>query len=699
MSLYGALFSGVSGLVAQSSAMGAISDNITNVSTVGYKSTEVHFQTLVTKQTSGTFYSAGGVQSKPRQSTDVQGLLQASTSQTDLAVSGDGFFVVNSSPTPGISDEYLYTRSGSFYQDDQGYLKNSQGYYLQGWPTDASGVVKTANSDLTVTNQNIISTDYLSTINLNRVGGTAASTNTVAIGANLPSSAVEADSYKTDVQFFNSLGNANNISVNYTKTATGNQWQLGIDPPAGTAVATLYDDASTPLVYDSRGQIEFTAIPASGSTIKIGSSSGTAITYTFAASDAGTSIDITGKTLAQVVSALVADIKANDGSFAADTSRVAVKTGDTSALVFNESGIGDIYVDLSTTLSSTGTAVTKQTGSFTVKQVDNAYSTHTALKFPQTPADTEKLVINGITYEFSNSATWTVPAAQQVTIPAALSATAANINTMMTNLEAAIRASDTVLNTGTRLSTVDLDNDGASLKDTLLIDTVTNDTNDVDTSGLTAASRPTYGQNGTFSSTTVSVSTTNGLIFSADGVPSDINGLSLEVLNFTDGAQNMSGSSTEGKRITLDFGTVGEANGMTQFGEEFTPTFITQNGSKFGTFAGVTVGTDGLVTALFDNGETRKIFKIPMATFVNANQLEGKSGNVWSATQFSGDYTLREPDSGSAGQVIQSALESSTVDIGTEFTNMIVVQRAYSASTKIISTADQMLEELMRVKR
>ena len=80
MSLFGALSSGVSGLTAQSSAMGAISDNITNVSTVGYKSTQVNFASLVTKQTSGVFYSAGGVQSKPRQDTGVQGLLAASSS-------------------------------------------------------------------------------------------------------------------------------------------------------------------------------------------------------------------------------------------------------------------------------------------------------------------------------------------------------------------------------------------------------------------------------------------------------------------------------------------------------------------------------------------------------------------------------------------------------------------------------------------
>jgi flagellar hook protein FlgE len=95
MSLYGALFSGVSGLQSQSSAMGAISDNVANVNTVGYKGTKVNFQTLVTAQVSVTQYSPGGVQSAPRMNVDIQGLLQATTSSTDFGLSGQGFFVVS----------------------------------------------------------------------------------------------------------------------------------------------------------------------------------------------------------------------------------------------------------------------------------------------------------------------------------------------------------------------------------------------------------------------------------------------------------------------------------------------------------------------------------------------------------------------------------------------------------------------------
>ena len=258
----------------------------------------------------------------------------------------------------------------------------------------------------------------------------------------------------------------------------------------------------------------------------------------------------------------------------------------------------------------------------------------------------------------------------------------------VTAMEISIEGRDSVLaTTGTRVRALAV---GGSTVDTLYIQTVNNDTNDIDFSGLSAASRPTDGDGTAYTSTTISVSTAKGFEFSSTGLT--INAQSLEILGFTSGADNMSNATGEGKRIALDFSK------MTQFGDEFSADKTSQNGSKFGTFSGVTISEDGLVTALFDNGETRKIAKIPIATFTNPNQLEAKSGNVWSATQNSGDYTLRVADSGRAGQVIQSALEASTVDIGAEFTNMIVVQRAYSASTKIITTADQMLEELMRTK-
>jgi len=134
MSLFGALSSGVSGLSAESSALGAIADNVTNVNTIGYKSTDVQFQTLVTAQVSSTKYSPGGVQSAPKTGVDIQGLLQSSTSSTDVALSGGGFFIVNEQPIAGQGGLFAYTRAGSFSVDKDGYLKNTWGCYLLGWP-------------------------------------------------------------------------------------------------------------------------------------------------------------------------------------------------------------------------------------------------------------------------------------------------------------------------------------------------------------------------------------------------------------------------------------------------------------------------------------------------------------------------------------------------------------------------------------
>jgi len=138
MSLFGALSSGVSGLSAQSSALGAIGDNVANVNTTGYKSTDIQFKTLVTKQVSTSKYSPGGVQAAPKTGVDVQGLLQSSTSSTDLAISGQGFFIVNEEPEAGSGSLFAYTRAGSFTVHKTCYLQNTSVWYLQGWPPQPS---------------------------------------------------------------------------------------------------------------------------------------------------------------------------------------------------------------------------------------------------------------------------------------------------------------------------------------------------------------------------------------------------------------------------------------------------------------------------------------------------------------------------------------------------------------------------------
>ena len=118
------------------------------------------------------------------------------------------------------------------------------------------------------------------------------------------------------------------------------------------------------------------------------------------------------------------------------------------------------------------------------------------------------------------------------------------------------------------------------------------------------------------------------------------------------------------------------------------------DGSAFGSVTGVTIGKDGTVTAQFSNGLSQDVYKVPIATFTNPDGLGQVSGNAYIATKASGAANINLADSGSAGGIQSNSLEGSTVDLATEFTNLITTQRAYSASARIITTADQMLQQL-----
>ncbi len=176
MSLYGALFTGVSGLKSQSNKIGAISDNIANVNTIGYKAIEAQFETLVISGAGSGAYSPGGALPNNRLEIDNQGLLIATDAPTDIAVSGGGFFVVNSAVDG--SDTPAYTRAGSFRTDELGNFKNAAGFYLQGWALDRDGKIPATSANL----------DSLQTVNVESATGIANATTSVDIGANFDAS-------------------------------------------------------------------------------------------------------------------------------------------------------------------------------------------------------------------------------------------------------------------------------------------------------------------------------------------------------------------------------------------------------------------------------------------------------------------------------------------------------------------------------
>ena len=545
MSLFGALTSGVTGLFAQSQTLGIVADNISNINTVGYKSTSSRFSTLVTVQGSTTKYAPGGVQSIPLREYDVQGLLEGSTSPTDIAVSGAGFFVVNDA-ADGTGD-ILFTRAGSFRTDKDGNLVNTGGFYLTGFPFVNDVAQQT----------NVLSEFEI--INVANLTSSPQETTTIDIGANVPASAATGDNFDLGIQVFDKQGGPHALTLTFTKLATANTWDVDASFDKGAFLDTSTDG----------GSIEFTSgQPALNDTITINNR-----TFTFT-------------------------------------------TGN------------EIQIAASLTLTINN-IVTKLGGSTdqTLANVAFANSGGTFLTVDDLIGGSNGTGTGGISAVIAGGATVTQP-------------------TGTSDLSDATTAAQTI---GIDLATITF----SSL-------------------GTLASIIPASGVG--------TLNTDNELVFTAD-----------YDVDATTTADQVS--------ISLDLGTLGAADGLTQFEGVFTPNFIEQNGKQFGSLTSVVIAEDGTVTALFDNGDTRKTFQVPLVTFNNPNGLSTVSGNAFLSTDNSGPPVAHVANTGGAGTIAPSSLEGSVVDLAEQFTIMIVTQRAFSASARIISTADEMLEELIRIKR
>jgi flagellar hook protein FlgE len=152
--------------------------------------------------------------------------------------------------------------------------------------------------------------------------------------------------------------------------------------------------------------------------------------------------------------------------------------------------------------------------------------------------------------------------------------------------------------------------------------------------------------------------------------------------------------------ITLNVGTYGQTNGITQYaGTEYNLRGLTQDGVPPGAFSSVTTQQNGNIAVNYDNGQSRVIAKVPLITFNAPDKLQRQDGQSFTATLESGTPLAEAASTNGAGNLVTESVESSNVDIATEFSKLIVAQRAYTANTKMVTTADDLLQQTIDMKR
>lgn len=153
------------------------------------------------------------------------------------------------------------------------------------------------------------------------------------------------------------------------------------------------------------------------------------------------------------------------------------------------------------------------------------------------------------------------------------------------------------------------------------------------------------------------------------------------------------------QNITLNLGTPGQSTGLTQFGGSSTATAVTQDGSGFGTLTSISFDQSGQIEGQFSNGLTIPIAQLAIAGFNNNAGLLRQGNNYFSPSPASGQAIVGPAGAGGRGTVQGSALEGANVDIATEFSNLIIAQRAYQANSETITVVNEVLQTLTNIIR
>jgi flagellar hook protein FlgE len=659
------LYSGVSGLKNHQVKMNVIGNNIANVNTIGFKGGRVNFQEALVQSFKGagrpSTVSGGtnpiqlglGMQVATVDNLFQQGGLETTGQITDLAIQGTGFFILGDN-----NENRFYSRAGAFgFDADSTLVDPATGLYVLGRMADADGEIPS----LATTGQIQLPFGQQDP---------ARGTTEVTLANNLDASATDAFSSLV------SAGGSGIVSVSglardgvggtHTISIVGAQAQNALftganvgDDGSGAAVGSL----STSMVLGSLGIDDFT-------------------NFGFSV-DGGATQLITGLNATSTVQDVINSINQIDGI-------TAELTGGEIQITRDKAGDNAQY-----SFQSTAGAYTDGGGYATAGNIVGVL-----------------FGANGTTVQSAGGAATTFVATDTFTPDRG---TGAAVGPVISTLDLVI---DDTSGLVTGLSGLGGD-DSVEIKagssgitatagNDLVVETEptihSTSINVYDSQGgrhtLTIEFEKSIIQNrwewtaSTLDNETITVGGNGYVAFNADG--------SLNAFEYAAGATGMTiepNNGAEAFRVTFDAGTAFNYDGLTQFGSSHTASIIGQDGYGLGILEKISIDKAGNISGIFSNGVTRVLAQIMMADFNNQAGLLKAGQSLFQESANSGQAIEGVAGATISGSITSGALESSSVDIAAEFTSMITTQRGYQANSRIITTSDSMLEELVNLKR
>jgi flagellar hook protein FlgE len=672
MGIFGALNTAVAGMRAQSFSLENISGNIANSQTTAFKRMDTSFVDMIPDAAASQQLS-GSVTSNSRMTNTVQGDIQSNSIGTFMAINGDGFFVVSkpssfSDNQPVFGGIDNYTRRGDFQPDKSGFLVNGAGYYLMGIPIDAT----TGNLVGSVPQLLKFQNDFLP----------AQPTTQIQYRANL-ASYPSTPGHDVNVPRSELLYPAN-FSANPI---------AGSPSPAkitGTG-ATLSADA----VAVTTGTVDLSTLSSGGGNLVIG-------TTTIAIAPTDNLATVIGKINAQTATTQVTASASAANHLvltSADADTPVTIGGTTTFALLGELGLS-VGTQNPTNLLTQSAVAAGQTMTITIAPNDPASltpPTTTTITFGTGPGEVSTLGDLAVALGGVTGATASVNSSNgNITITAASLSDTITVGGTATGLSFGMHTLSGLPSNQTVVA-----NDVPAFLDASIGGGAVT-AYDVSGSPVNIQLRwaktdsATYGGTDTWNLfyQTSSLATGTDVAWKNVGVNYTFgaNGqMNPPVTNLTLNNVVVDGISLG--NVQIDHGS----GGITQFADpngNAQVNLLEQNGFAAGSLQQVSVSDKGRIVGSYSNGRTIDLAEITLANFSGANYLKREDGGAFQVTDESGPATY-----GTSGNIVGSSLEGSNTDIADEFTKLIVTQQAYSANTRVISSSNQMVQDLLNMLR